>query len=275
MANCKYCTQPAGFLRKSHKECRDKNAKGKKAIMSLFERFDEMDSLVDIEDVINKTAKDSYIRNNEIKKSLIKGWQNAVEVAFDDGVLSEEEERKLTSIKDHFSLTQEELDVDGSFMKTVKGAVLRDVLNGDLPSRVSFGGDLPFNFQKKEEVVWLFQGVKYYKQKTKAHYVGGSQGVSVRVAKGVYLRTSSFKGRKVETNETTYLDTGLLCITNKHLYFHGYDKSFRIKLDKIVSFQPYGDGIGVQRDTATAKPETFITGDGWFIYNLIINVAKL
>tara|TARA_R110000868_G_scaffold189695_2_gene433077 strand:+ start:122429 stop:122581 length:153 start_codon:yes stop_codon:yes gene_type:complete len=49
----------------------------------------------------------------------------------------------------------------------------------------------------------------------------------------------------------------------------------RIKLDKIVSFQPYDDGLGVQRDAATAKPQSFITGDGWFIYNLVMNVAKL
>ncbi|MGI6285975.1 hypothetical protein SEF58_09180 [Neomoorella humiferrea] len=38
---------------------------------------------------------------------------------------------------------------------------------------------------------------------------------------------------------------------------------------------PYSDGIGIQRDAARAKPQFFITGDGWYIYNLVTNAAKL
>ena len=45
--------------------------------------------------------------------------------------------------------------------------------------------------------------------------------------------------------------------------------------ERIVSFTPYTDGIGVQRDALTAKPQSFVTGDGWFTYNLVTNLAKL
>lgn len=64
-------------------------------------------------------------------------------------------------------------------------------------------------------------------------------------------------------------------VTTKHLYFAGDGKSFRVQYDKIVSFEPLNDGIGIQRDAATAKPQYFVTGDGWFIYNLVTNLAQM
>jgi len=121
----------------------------------------------------------------------------------------------------------------------------------------------------------VFQGVQYYEQKNRREYVGGSTGVSVRIAKGVYLRTSAFKGRPVDRLETVHFGTGILAVTNKHIYFSGEEKKFRVRLDKIVTFEPFSDGIGIQRDAATAKPQTFLTGDGWFTYNLVQNAANL
>lgn len=136
-------------------------------------------------------------------------------------------------------------------------------------------GGLPFNLQKSEKVVWVFQGVNYYEEKTRTRYVGGSHGVSVRIAKGLYYRTGAFKGERVQTSETVHANTGLLGVTNKHIYFAGPSKRFRIAYNKIVAFEPFSHGIGVQRDAQTAKPQSFLTGDGWFTYNLITNLAQM
>ena len=94
-------------------------------------------------------------------------------------------------------------------------------------------------------------------------------------ARGLYYRVGGFRGERVQTTETTHVDTGLLAATTKHLYFSGPHKGFRVRYDRIVAFKPYRDGIGVQREVATAKPRKFITGDGWFIYNLVTNLARL
>lgn len=203
------------------------------------------------------------------------GWGKSVDRAFDDGILTEEEQSNLTNLMEHFSLSQTQLDHNGAFTKIVQGAVLRDVMNGIIPERVKIDGNLPFNLQKTEKVIWVFQNVEYYEQKKRTQYVGGSQGVSIRIAKGLYYRTGAFKGERVETHETIHADTGLLGVTNKHIYFSGGAKSFRIRHDKIVSFEPFSDGIGLQRDAVTAKPQSFVTGDGWFTYNLITNAAQL
>ena len=83
----------------------------------------------------------------------------------------------------------------------------------------------------------------------------------------------SEQGRGV--GETVHQDTGLLGFTTKHLYFSGGKKKFRVRYDRIVDFEPYDDGFGIMRDAQTAKPQRFKTGDGWFAYNLAVNLAQM
>ena len=111
--------------------------------------------------------------------------------------------------------------------------------------------------------------------KVRREFVGGSQGVSVRVTKGVYYRVGAFKGHAVEHTESVHIDTGWVFVTNKNIYFAGPKKSLRLPYAKIVSFQSFSDGIGVTRDAATAKAQSFLTGEGWFTYNLVTNLSKL
>jgi hypothetical protein len=276
MGKCIFCSEPAGFLKKAHKECKQLHEQGRSEIVSLVSKAGlQAGGLNRLKSSIEQVARNNFIDQQSLGGLVVSGWERAVEAAFEDGVLTVQEETALSDLKQHFSLSQQALDRNGAYSKLVKGAVLRDILDGNLPERVQVNGNLPFNLQKDEKIVWLFQGVKYFEEKTRTRYVGGSQGVSIRIAKGVYYRTGSFKGEKVQTSETIHADTGLFGVTNKHVYFAGPSKRFRIAYNKIVSFEPFSDGIGVQRDALTAKPQSFATGDGWFTYNLIINLAQL
>ena len=91
----------------------------------------------------------------------------------------------------------------------------------------------------------------------------------------LYYRPSTFRSRAVEWEETVHQDTGLLGFTTKHLYFSGAKKKFRIRYDKIVDFEPFSDGFEIMRDAQSAKPQAFKTGDGWFAYNLAVNLAQM
>jgi hypothetical protein len=172
-------------------------------------------------------------------------------------------------------MSQTELDKNSSLTKIAKAAVLREVLDGKIPQRLSLDGSLPINFQKGEQLVWAFPQSNYLEDKTRRQYVGGSQGVSIRVMKGVYYRASAFKGHPVDQTVRVHIDSGWVAVTNKNIYFAGSLKSVRIPFTKIVSFEPFNDGIGVMRDAATAKPQIFVTGDGWFTYNLVTNLAQI
>lgn len=205
---------------------------------------------------------------------LAQAWEAAVEGSLEDGVLSLDEENALIRYLRGFNLSQGDVDANGAYHNMVKSAVIREAAEGLIPDRLGSVPEVPFNLMKSEQLVWLIDGVDYYEVKTRRERRGSSHGLSIRVAKGLYYRPSTFKSRQVEWEETVHEDTGLLGVTSKHLYFHGSRKRFRIRYDRIVSFEPYEDGIGVMRDAQTAKPQTFRTGDGWFIYNLATNLAQ-
>jgi len=205
----------------------------------------------------------------------VRAWEAAVDEFLNDDLLDESEEKQLVAFQEHYGLSQEDLDGNGAYSRIVKTAVLRELMNGEVPAGVRVEGLLPFNFQKTEKLIWVFPAAEYLEDKVRREYVGGSQGVSVRIAKGVYYRSGSFRGRPVERTERVPIDEGILAVTDKHIYFGGPRKSFRIRHDKIVTHMPYSDGVGVVRDATTAKPQIFVTGDGWFTYNLLVNVAQL
>ena len=204
-------------------------------------------------------------------------WGRAVDEALEDGLLSQDEEDSLGRFMQHFDLSQSQLDDHGRYTKLVQAGVLRDVMEGHLPNRMDFGSRMPFNLMKSEDMIWVFEDAKYYKTKTEREFRGSSMGVSVRVASGVYLRPSQFRGRSHSREVTIHADTGRLGVTTKHLYFHGERERFRVRHDKIVSFEPFTDGLGIMRDNLRAKPETFGVADdeGWFIYNLVTNINNL
>jgi hypothetical protein len=275
MGKCAYCGKDAGLLHKFHKECQERYDNALSQMSSLAaDAIHNGTSLPLLEFNLTGMATSGLV---PLKKALVEGWERAVTRALDDGVLSHEEETRLVDFKDHFQLSQDDLNTQGAYIRVVQNAVLRDVLEGNpQQQRVQMDSSLPFNLLKSESLVWAFDQVKYYEQRTQRSYTGGYQGVSIRVARGIYYRTGGFRGHPVETAYMQYVGIGMLGVTTKQLYFTaGMEKSFRVRYDKIVSILPYSDGVIIQRDAATAKPQAFVTGDGWFISNLLTNLAQM
>lgn len=275
MGTCTFCGQEAGWFKNQHPTCKERHESGWRDMVTAAKQTAITGSKLDLLRAdLSKLARSNFHSPEEVKSALIQGWEAALESVLDDKVLSREEEGHLMTYVNHFGLSQADLNAHGAYGRAAMSAVLREVLDGNLPSRVQVDSPLPFNFQKTESLVWVFQNVPYLEERVRRTYVGGSHGVSVRIAKGVYYRIGAFRGQPVETSQMERVDTGLLAITNKHLYFGGSKRSLRIPYSKIVTFTPYSDGLGICRDAATARPQCFITGEGWFIYNLVMNLAK-
>ncbi len=276
MGNCKYCGKSAGFLRGKHPECEQKYLNGKCEIVdAISQGASDSGSMDSLQDRVIQIARHSFISDPERRELLLQGWISAADRCLEDGIIEESQERRLVQLKECLSLSKDDLDKNGAFTRVVKSAVIRDVLSGVIPKRLSIEATLPINFQKGEQIVWAFPRSHYLEDKTRRQYVGATQGVSLRIMKGVYYRIGAFKGQAVDHTERVIIDTGWVVVTNKNIYFAGPMKSFRIPYTKIVSFQPFSDGVGVVRDTESAKPQIFVTGEGWFIYNLITNLAQL
>lgn len=275
MSNCKYCGQDAGWLKSEHKECKQRFVDGSGQIADIMAAVAK--GLMGVEAAdrqVDRLAKDSFVSHVNLRQLALDAYGNAVNSALSDDILTQDEEDRLAKFSNSFGLTNIDVSDHPAHMTIVKAAVLRDLMEGKVPDRVKLIGTMPFNFQKSESLVWVFQGVEYLQPRTQTTYRGKSSGVSIRVMKGVYYRTGQFAGNPIVKTQITAIDNGTLAATTKHIYFSGGSKSFRIRYDKIVAFNPFSDGIAVQRDGA-AKIEYFVTGDGWFTYNLLMNLAQV
>jgi hypothetical protein len=283
LGNCKYCGKPAGLFRSKHDECQAQFLERERLLQDGKQRISvEVSQAIrgpgdfdELENAICAIEQSSFVPTTERKALLVNGWEASVNQLLESGLIGPAEEARLVAFKTRFALTAADLDQSGAHTKLVQSAVLRDLSGGIIPKRYSIAGNLPVNLQKGEQLVWGFAGTRYLEDKVRREFVGGSQGVSVRVMKGVYLRSSAFKGHAVERTETVLIDTGWMFTTNKNIYFAGPRKSLRLPYSKIISLEPFKDGIGVIRDAASSKPQFFITGQGWFTYNLVSNLSKL
>ena len=200
-----------------------------------------------------KKAEAERIRQNEIKAEQERQEREAEEKRLQEVLRLEKVERQR------------------------KATILRMLEDDKLPDMSdAFKGYNPFKFQKSEHLIWVFDDVKYLENKIKREIVGRTAGASFRVMKGVSVRTSGSRGTPVETEETIPRGIGPMAITTKHLYFKG-ERSFRIPFGKMVSIEPYSDGVEITRDRANALPEFFIIGekDAPFAYGLLQAVPSL
>jgi hypothetical protein len=283
MGKCIYCGQSSGLFGRPHKDC-EKSHKETQLLMASGEMkiVETIQSSISVGENPALTERNILsllsqfgIHPERLRSILIRGWEKSVTDSLEVGILNIQEEQRLTRFLQHFRLNQEELNHNGWMTRLVQSAILRDVIEGKIPQRVTLNSSLGINLQRGEKVIWVFSDTRYLEDKTRRHIEGTSQGVSLRLMKGVTYRVGQFKGKPVETTERVHADTGRLIITDKHLYFSGPIKSFRVSYSNIVSFQAYSDGFGIMRDGVTAKAQVFVTGEGWFGYNLVINLSQM
>jgi|SRR5579871_509023 len=274
---CKFCGQPAGFLSSVHKQCKLAHTNALSAIPSKISQ--SITSSTDFSNLNTEVAnlvKIGFVSQNELSELYTLGFDKAVEIFLEDGVISDEEEDKISGYKKYFNLDQSILDKNGSFEKVAKGLILNDVFQGKLPKdRLDISGNSPFLLEKGETIIWIFQKVEFYEQRSRTTFEGKSKGVSIKIAKGVYYKIGQFKGNPVTTTQMTLIANGMFALTNKNIYFASISKSFKIPYKKLISMTQYSDGIELQKDGVSAKPQIFKGLDGWFTYNIISNLKNV
>lgn len=80
-------------------------------------------------------------------------------------------------------------------------------------------------------------------------FKAGTAGMSVRVAKGVTVRTASTQGGAVRDLVT--VARGELVVTDRRVIFAGDAKSLALNLDQILNVTYYLDGVGVNDNTTS------------------------
>ena len=103
-------------------------------------------------------------------------------------------------------------------------------------------GDPPVFLKGGERLVYLLSGITLREPHSVSQGVYG--GPSIRVAKGITIRTGAFQAQSHE--ELRDVDQGTLALTNKRLVFAGSTHSVATDLPKLVSIDAYSDGVAVR-----------------------------
>jgi hypothetical protein len=276
MGACKYCSKPAGFLKSLHKDCAAKHTEACKKLPEVIEKaFSSRVNARDFSARFNEIATAAWIDATQRHKIIVQGLERQATQALDDGILTVEEEARILEFQDSLGVTKNELMGTRFQLALTKAAVIRDLDDNIVKSRIQLDGGHSFLLARGETVLWAFINVTLYELKTRTSYSGRSQGVSVRLAKGLYVRAGASKGHKIETTNLEPIDVGTVAITNDHFLFSGTSKSIKIKFAKIISLKVFDDALEITKESANPKPQLFSVDDPSFAANLINKIVNL
>ena|ERR1700726_1067181 len=91
----------------------------------------------------------------------------------------------------------------------------------------------------------LSRNAQHIVSRTKTRYVGGSQGVSIRITKGVRYHVGSYRGHPVKEEFETIADVGSVYVTNKRFIFAGTKEVTSVPIAKIADVHLEGARVVV------------------------------
>lgn len=161
--------------------------------------------------------------------------------ALDDGILEPHEEHELRKLQ--YELGLSDADVARFAPQLAEARALYHVAAGSLPVVAAPPGVI----LKRDEVCHFGAGANLLTEVTTHVYTGRSAGVSVRIMKGVSVRTSGSRGRRVPVQELVYVGFGPLLITSQRTLFLG-PEHVSIPHGLLVSVSPFGDGFELHHE---------------------------
>jgi hypothetical protein len=273
VGTCRYCGQPAGFLRRQHKECHLRHDEAATKITEFFVKA--LASSMEpsrFRTMTEEIAHKNLISNKEIRQLAITGLQKMITSASTHQEMSGEEDQRITGLCNTFDIQVNELGDPG--MRFAKSQILRRLDEGKFPAGVHLTG-MPINLEHSEHPIWLFNNVRYSTIRQHTRYVGSSQGMSIRVMKGVYYRASVFKGEPIRSQYLSEEGRGIFVIASRNVYFWSPLTAFKIPIRKIIAMQPYSNCIQLTRDAANAKPQMFDLDDPLFACDAIARLSNI
>ena len=273
--SCIYCRKPVSFFSSKHDRCGASASRVAEIISERIARYLEHGDASYIgKKSINALAAQRRLSRTEIKSAVQQGFECAVRNILSRRVLSREDELRFSQLADDWGFQESELNRKGSWNKIVQSFVIRDLLEGKVPDHCKIVNS-PLLLGKNESYVWIFNGVDVYKRKIHRSYEGHHASLSLRIAKGVYLREGVYRGHPVEHVSTDHLGRGDLIVTNKNLFFVIQGQTKKLSLKKIVSANPHSDGITFRCGGSRAPQYSIRRLDAWFAYNVIVNLSAL
>jgi hypothetical protein len=183
-----------------------------------------------------------------VRRDLFSG---AAEAVLADDRLTVAEEKAFSDVANALGLAGDALD---SFSSDLRGRLVVAAINdGRLPVIPQ-----PHLLARPGESVHLETVAQLLKTVAVREFQAGMQGVSLRIAKGVYWRVGAARGHTVTVGERQEVAAvGVLSVTSRRVVFSGDRKTLEFQYPKLTSADVFNDGIrlGV---TNRQNPSTFL-----------------
>jgi hypothetical protein len=273
MGICTFCGQDAGLLRGEHKSCRSAHDD---AIVHIPEFFVQtLRSGIEprlFASVLMDDAKRSHIDEAEFRQLAIVGIKAMINEALAGGVIAESDQTRICEIREAFGIDGTDVGgVEGKCFQ--KALVLSGLHRGELP-KVNVQGRMPLSLAKGEAIIWVFNGVEGVTTETHSRFVGASSGVSVRLMKGLTVRSGRMQGHSVKTKSLASMGNGDLVITNRNLYFLTGVKVIKLSRNVIVAASADNHGLAILRN-GDLPPMIFKVEDPAFAADVIGRLNQL
>jgi tellurite resistance protein len=184
----------------------------------------------------------------KINKSVAQNiYKEAVQKAIADKQVTIDEQDTLEGLAKKLGLESVELALDKSTDETYNYLVFLNALNnGYLPTK----SNSAIVLQRNELAHWEVPANLLISKTVTTGYTGGSRGVSIRVMKGVSYRVGASRSTPIR-EQISIKHPGVLVITSKRVVFCSPTKSFSIPYTQLISFDPYSDGLGLQKGNSS------------------------
>ena len=162
--------------------------------------------------------------------------------------------------QENFAIVARQLGINASFDEATESllnrcALLWRIENGDIPIV-----DVPIQLQRGE-VCHFVTPASWHEFRKSTRTVGYySQGVSLRIARGVYYRVGASRPQRVTTEGLTEIDAGTLYLTSKRVLFDGATKNSSIRLSNLIGYEVYSDGLKLEKGSGRS-PYLLFEGD--------------
>lgn len=200
---------------------------------------EEKDFLQEVRKSLKLPDKLAHQIENEAKQNKI---QTFLEDTLKDERLSPEEEEQLYTLADNLNVELNLKEKTKQWLQRYKLYWL--VENGTIPEI-----DADIHLYKKEKCYYITD-VEYYERKKKTNrlrYAGPT--ARIKLAKGIYWRMGDLGFQPTGTEELTQIDRGQLYITSHRVIFKGSKESTMIRLNRILDFELYENGLEIQKNS--------------------------
>ncbi|HEX5234146.1 MAG TPA: hypothetical protein VFW25_02320 [Silvibacterium sp.] len=261
MAKCKYCGKWAGFFHGEHQECAEQAAEKERAIAAKVAQARALitsapEGAVSVPELASLIAPIAD-GNPEVPWRAFCDWITGIA----NGNLepSSRQQNLAASLVKQFGFDPQRVP-DAGWDKFLHMCAMRDVEDGKLPEVVHFSGDLPFNLEDGERVVWVFDNSGFYEDQVVRSSTRNYGGVSLRVAPGVYVHGG--QSVRPESKEGfVHVDQGTLALSDRAVLFQGQHRAIRFRYEDIASFTRSDYGFAICKGSETARQIGFETKD--------------